>query len=530
MLQNLKLRINRPGTDRYVAGAFISKLNYVMQKIEASCTHMSAPKTTFVMVRIFLIVLHGLILPAVCFPQHRATGLIFDSAAVRAIPHKAPLTAASYRGMPSSVSLEQYCPTPGDQGQYGTCVAFATAYHLRTILYTKAMRDANYPADPNAHLFSPTWVYEQIKQSGDYNCQQGASPTDAFDLLKYYGAATLRTQPYSCGATLKPEAKQESVSFKILSYETLYGLDEAGSDYKIRVTKKALAEGKPCMLAFIVAESFYKVKTDVWTEQSTDDGPTGKHGRHAMCIVGYDENKYGGSFRVLNSWGTSWADKGYVWIPYRDFAKYSMAVISAQAERIQPKPGPVPGPEFFTTDLRGGLQFQQNTGDIMNTELVTNLGSGAYDFSAYRTKEAYTSGTRFRFFMNASTDAYVYAFATDNTGKINQIFPYSADISPLLGKNSTVAFPSEDKVVRMDDHTGSDYLLVLYSNKPLVVSELMSRMNNHYGNLLERVGKALGNAMIRPSDIRYTQDRIAFSLQQNSSGSVVPVLVEIPHR
>ncbi|MES2371901.1 MAG: C1 family peptidase [Bacteroidota bacterium] len=438
------------------------------------------------------------------------------------------LTAASYRGLPASVTLENYCPTPGDQGQYSTCVAFATAYHLRTILYVKAMRAANYSADPNAHLFSPTWVYEQIKLKNDYNCQQGASPSDAFDVLKYYGAATLRTQPYSCGSVLKQEARQESSSFKILSYETLYGLYETDSDYKVRVTKKALAEGNPCMLAFIVAKSFYEVKGDVWMEQKTDDGPTGMHGRHAMCIVGYDDNKYGGSFRVLNSWGTAWADKGYVWIPYKDFAKYSMTVMTAQAEKIKPKPEP--NPVIITPELKGGLLFQQNNGEIMNTEFVTSLGSGTYDFSFYRMKETYSSGTRFRFYMNANTDAYVYAFATDNTGKINQVFPFASDISPLLFKNSTVAFPSEDKVIRMDDNAGKDYLLILYSKKPLAVSELISKMNSNYGNLLERAGKAIGSEIVRRSDLRYTENKIEFTLQQSSNGSVVPVLVEIPHK
>ena len=42
---------------------------------------------------------------------------------------------------------------------------------------------------------------------------------------------------------------------------------------------------------------------------------------HAMCVVGYDDNRYGGSFEVMNSWGNKYGDNGFVWIKYADFAK-----------------------------------------------------------------------------------------------------------------------------------------------------------------------------------------------------------------
>ena len=38
-----------------------------------------------------------------------------------------------------------------------------------------------------------------------------------------------------------------------------------------------------------------------------------------MTIVGYDDYKFGGSFRVVNSWGKEFGDNGYLWIKYSDF-------------------------------------------------------------------------------------------------------------------------------------------------------------------------------------------------------------------
>lgn len=48
------------------------------------------------------------------------------------------------------------------------------------------------------------------------------------------------------------------------------------------------------------------------------NGPSGNEkGRHAMVVVGYDDNK--GAFKVLNSWGTSWGQGGFGWIAYSAF-------------------------------------------------------------------------------------------------------------------------------------------------------------------------------------------------------------------
>jgi C1A family cysteine protease len=42
-----------------------------------------------------------------------------------------------------------------------------------------------------------------------------------------------------------------------------------------------------------------------------------------MVIMGYDDSK--GSFRILNSWSTAWADKGEAWIDYGFFLNNVLA-------------------------------------------------------------------------------------------------------------------------------------------------------------------------------------------------------------
>ena len=43
-----------------------------------------------------------------------------------------------------------------------------------------------------------------------------------------------------------------------------------------------------------------------------------ENGGHAMVVIAYDDDKFGGSFQILNSWGSDWGDDGKVWVPYRD--------------------------------------------------------------------------------------------------------------------------------------------------------------------------------------------------------------------
>ena len=84
-----------------------------------------------------------LLITTVVVAQQYPMGMDWDEESYRSIPYKAQFTSATYDDLPDAVSLEKWSPTPGDQGQYGTCVAYAAAYGLRTMMLAKefAFRD-----------------------------------------------------------------------------------------------------------------------------------------------------------------------------------------------------------------------------------------------------------------------------------------------------------------------------------------------------------------------------------------------------
>jgi Papain family cysteine protease/Domain of unknown function (DUF4384) len=494
------------------------------------------------------------------FSQKKGTGFVFDLPSLRGTPYKAKLTMKSYKSMPASASLEKYCPTPGDQGQFSTCVAFATGYHMRTIMWARqnGITDRN---EIDNRIFSPTYIYEQIKDEGDYDCLAGSNPINAFELLKSLGIPTLSTLPYNCGGEVNVEAMLEGMDFRISDYQILFYPEEPDNQVKINSVKKALSEGYPVMLGSMVPESFYTTGP-LWVPQPTDGGPSGQHGLHAMCIVGYDDDKHEGSFRILNSWGTGWADNGFYWVKYEDFANWALVALQAYQPSVQsepesepvvnnepeppldqwPTPEPLPTPDPEDVVLKGSVEFMQNTGTLMPAYrvLTRNLivededadDKPVYqeDLVAYRMDRAYPSGTKFRFFITTNTESYIYAFATDLSGKVNKILPFDDNMSPHIGSNSTVAFPSETKIVKMDTNPGTDYMLILYSPEPLDATQMLYQMNKASGGLSAKIYAALGNKLMLPSDVNYNLNEIGFEVNGAKTGTVVPLMVEITHQ
>lgn len=219
--------------------------------------------------------------------------------------------------------------------------------------------------------------------------------------------------------------------------------------------------------------------------------------------------------------------------------------------KIEPKPQPKPQPTPIydpTFTLKGSVEFKTNTGEMMsaNRVLTRNLiveddtqkedkkqknteGGVKEDLVAYRMDKSYTSGTKFRFFINISEQAYIYAFATDLKGQVNRIMPYDDLTSTHVGANSVVAFPSEKKVVKMDDNKGTDYMLILYSTEKLDSKAISEKMSATTGGLSKKIKAALGDKLISKGDVKYGDKEIGFDFTSKQRGGVVPLMVEISH-
>ena len=375
-----------------------------------------------------------------------------------------------------------------------------------------------------------------------------------------------------CSAKWDKSADQEAQNYKIADASILFGKDNEvlTADFKVESTKKALLENTPVIIGFELPKSFFAVKTDTWNPDPTEANGNWQHGKHAMTVIAYDDYKAGGSFKLMNSWGKTWGSDGCVWVKYADYTRCCFMAFQpfgdaniplpsflqpnvsppAPVVNVEPKPKPAPTPPAPTPtptpqqnySLKGSVSFKTNTGETMSANRVLtrnlivedenkskNTEGGNEDLVAYRMDKSYSSGTKFRFFINITQEAYIYAFATDLTGQVNRILPYDDLISTHVGANSVVAFPSEKKIVKMDDNKGTDYMLILYSTEKLDSKAIAATMTAMKGGLSKKIKAALGSKLVSKGDVKYSEKEVGFEFMSKVRGGVVPLMVEISH-
>jgi len=263
-----------------------------------------------------------------------------DPAVMEALP-KSPTFRAF---LPERVDLSADFPPPGDQGKTQTCVGWATGYALRS--YLERQRRQVDLSDPG-NRFSPYFVYTQIAP----NCNSGARISDALALQGQVGALPIRDyNSANCNQPPGPNDKARATDYRIGGFRRV--LPDKPDNIK-----GELARGRPVVFGMMVGQAFMSLRGP----EVYDLPPKDAKGGHAMILVGYDDARQ--AFKVMNSWGSRWGDRGYGWISYRAFAAGTHSAFTADgapapeptpvtqvqpprpAPAVQPTPAPAPRPQ-----------------------------------------------------------------------------------------------------------------------------------------------------------------------------------------
>lgn len=244
-------------------------------------------------------------------------GLLLDDAGYEQLPFQEILTKEI---LPGWVSYEPFCPTVQAQGTFSTCVGFACGYYLRTIMEAKTRRLTNKKAIDQL-AFSPSYLYEKAKSNLDYACSEGIYLAKAFEVMKGVGAVPFKNFPYPACSQKTGAVDAAAARFRIAGYERLFHVRD-DEQRKIYNLKKALADGSPVVVGMVVPTSFFFAST-LWKPAPRDDPQDKQLRGHALCVIGYDDQRYGGAFRIVNSFGKAWADGGFCWVSYRDLARFT---------------------------------------------------------------------------------------------------------------------------------------------------------------------------------------------------------------
>ena len=202
--------------------------------------------------------------------------------------------------LPSSVDLSRDFPLPGDQGRQNSCVGWSLGYAIKS--YQERV-EQGWSLETPTHLFSPSYIYNQLNGGRDI----GLIYTDALDFVVTDGVATLARTPYNdLDYLTQPNAAahQEAAHFRNKSWKPANGVLDI---------KAALANHLP---VFMVIQLISDIKGLHGPDSVYNTFAGTFDGGHAVTAVGYDDNRYGGAFKIMNSWGRAWGDNGYFWMPY----------------------------------------------------------------------------------------------------------------------------------------------------------------------------------------------------------------------
>jgi C1A family cysteine protease len=178
-----------------------------------------------------------------------------------------------------------------DQGAEPRCVAFATAslkmvdeYRERKVWFS----------------FDEVWLYDLCKRHDGKPNGKGTNLRTALKLVQKQGYVA---RGIYRRAKHVPGRKR---TFGLTNYVNL------GSTQQIKEAVKTVG---PVAFGIKIDDGIFHPVDGRAPE------PNGKpFGGHAMLISGWDDDL--GAFRIKNSWGYSWGDRGFAWLPYSHFDAY----------------------------------------------------------------------------------------------------------------------------------------------------------------------------------------------------------------
>lgn len=473
-------------------------------------------------------------------------GLLISDERYQNVPLLPAYSGIKYTEVPVKVSLKKYCPVPGDQGKSGACVGWAVGYGALTIqraIQSSITEQAIITQQANSAAF----IYNQVRRNKT-DCTDGAYLEDALTLLKEKGDCleqSFNFEKQDCQIQPNEAHLSEGKRFKAQDFAAVFELNEEAKS-KIGKTCKILATNTPLIVGMGVTNSFFEVLPGAvyWNPTETE----AITGYHAMVVVGYNNvEKY---FDLLNSFGPSWGQNGFIRLSFEDFerlCRFAYLIIPAEAPIVQTlaKNADHAASNQFISDseahrlLSGEFVFRQPAGFVQNAagdelmyfeEIKTRkeeVGHGFYTTE----KSSFKVGDVFQLVAREiPRGKYVYVFSQSADGTVNQHFPRKtaviASAGFILEKTVEIVIPEEESVLQLP-LPGEDYLCILYSQAPIPAFEQrLLNVKSGLGDFLQKTTSAFADVLIQAPNIQFSPDKMAFTaISDLENGRIAAALI-----
>ncbi len=244
---------------------------------------------------------------------------------------KLPVELAYSTGvsLPESVDLSEspHFPPVGNQGNLGSCSAWATTYYQ----FTYEAHNYNCITSTKKNAYSPRWTWNLANHGMNY----GISINSAYKVLSTFGAETMKECPYdyenySYSWSDDEEAMLMALKTRVTNVN-IFGISgnetaiTGSNDPDLDMLKSALYNGK-----VVVASMNNRSYSDSMKHAVIRGNNSGTlSGTHAVAIVGYDDNYTfdinqndiiepfeKGALKIADSTGNFWGYDGFMYVMY----------------------------------------------------------------------------------------------------------------------------------------------------------------------------------------------------------------------
>ncbi|GAB4033801.1 C1 family peptidase [Spirosoma gilvum] len=404
-----------------------------------------------------------------------------------------------------------------------------------------------------------------LKWENDRKCTFGIDAGSALDYIKQYGLPPFSAfpDPNSCERHRHASTRIDSSS-RIEDYAKLFNITDP-KDAKVLAAKQALAEGAPIVVGIETTGSMANLSFEktlvprlksfvselldkevssepmmAWEPYQANSLEFG----HAMCVVGYDDKMLGkGAFKLINSWGSSWGDKGYFWMSYDTFGKFAKYGYQAFLP-----PATATSGNLLDTDLKIMTDVFTDKG-VPFTTISTNNG-----LMTYALTEPQRTGTSFKFKIDVKKQTYLYLItASESDSAVTKLLPLPG-YKMVVAPGNRLIYPSADLNLKLSGISGQEYWLFLLSATPLDIDHYIQLLNRRLSRFTviqddssaeqyvqkpislkspfpDRVANVFRKDLVPTELIRYKRKKMGFFVQNDpkAHGRVVPLLVTMSH-